>query len=153
MAEQPNAQLLRGELKPQLEENLKDVQKILNLPLNKDVVLRRYGCEGFEACAIYIEGMADDKKISEFILHACKESDTGEAIAPEQRAERLMESYIEIAQCVKAVSYTHLVCCVRDTLREAVGAAYIAAAQVRFEGMHMRTDIGARALAADGMEE
>ena len=45
------------------------------------------------------------------------------------------------------------VCCVRDTLREAVGAAYIAAAQVRFEGMHMRTDIGARALAADGMEE
>ena len=101
MAEQPNAQLLRGELKPQLEENLKDVQKILNLPLNKDVVLRRYGCEGFEACAIYIEGMADDKKISEFILHACKESDTGEAIAPEQRAERLMESYIEIAQCVK----------------------------------------------------
>ena len=101
MAEQPNAQLLRGELKPQLEENLKDVQKILNLPLNKDVVLRRYGCEGFEACAIYIEGMADDKKISEFILHACKESDTGEAIAPEQRAERLMQSYIEIAQCVK----------------------------------------------------
>lgn len=45
------------------------------------------------------------------------------------------------------------VCCVRDALREAVGAAYIAAAQVRFEGMHMRTDIGARALAADGMEE
>ena len=45
------------------------------------------------------------------------------------------------------------VCCVRDALRDAVDAAYAAAAQVRFEGMHMRTDIGARALAATGMEE
>ena len=39
------------------------------------------------------------------------------------------------------------VCCVRDTLREAVDAAYLAASQVRFEKLHMRTDIGARALA------
>ena len=101
MAEQPHAQLLRSELKPDLEENLDAVRAILNVPVNQDVVLRRFRCGGFEACAAYIEGMADDKKISEFILHACKESDTGEAIAPEQRAERLMQSYIEIAQCVK----------------------------------------------------
>ena len=39
------------------------------------------------------------------------------------------------------------VCCVRDTLREAVSAAYAAANQVRFDKLHMRTDIGARALA------
>ncbi len=38
------------------------------------------------------------------------------------------------------------VCCVRETLKKAVDAAYCAAAQVRFEKMHLRTDIGKRAL-------
>lgn len=39
------------------------------------------------------------------------------------------------------------VCCVRESLTKARDAAYAAAKQIRFEGMHMRTDIGARALA------
>ena len=39
------------------------------------------------------------------------------------------------------------ICCVRDTLKEAVAAAYEAADQVHFEKLHKRTDIGARALA------
>lgn len=38
--------------------------------------------------------------------------------------------------------------CVRDTLPEAISAAYDAAAEVHFEKLHMRRDIGARALAA-----
>ncbi|NLF29196.1 MAG: phosphoribosylamine--glycine ligase [Clostridiales bacterium] len=36
-----------------------------------------------------------------------------------------------------------------DTLREAVGRAYAAAYCVRFDGMHMRSDIGAKALHAE----
>ena len=39
------------------------------------------------------------------------------------------------------------ICCVRDELEDAIRAAYTAASQVRFEKLHMRTDIGARALA------
>ena len=39
------------------------------------------------------------------------------------------------------------VCCVRENLTAAREAAYEAAKQIHFEGMHMRTDIGARALA------
>ena len=41
---------------------------------------------------------------------------------------------------------------VADTLREAVEAAYSAAEKIGFEDMHYRRDIGARALAAPGME-
>ena len=41
---------------------------------------------------------------------------------------------------------------VADTLREAVEAAYSAAGKIGFEDMHYRRDIGARALAAPGME-
>ena len=39
------------------------------------------------------------------------------------------------------------ICCVRDELEDAIRAAYTAASQVRFEKLHMRTDIGARVLA------
>ena len=38
------------------------------------------------------------------------------------------------------------VCCVRDTLSEAVDAAYAAANEIHFDKMHFRKDIGARAL-------
>ena len=38
------------------------------------------------------------------------------------------------------------VCCVRDTLKEAVDASYAAAREIHFEKMHYRNDIGARAL-------
>ena len=37
---------------------------------------------------------------------------------------------------------------VAETLQAAVKAAYAAAENIHFEGMHMRSDIGARALAA-----
>ena len=45
------------------------------------------------------------------------------------------------------------VCCVRDNLEDAIGAAYCAASQVQFERLHMRTDIGARALACQNRTE
>ena len=38
------------------------------------------------------------------------------------------------------------VSCVRPTLEKAIEAAYEASNQIHFEGMHMRTDIGKRAL-------
>lgn len=101
MPEQPNAALLRSELTTSLEDNLNTVRTLLNVPLNKDVVLRMYECSGFSLCAIYVEGMADDKKISEFILHACKEPTSIEEAAPADRIGLLMNSYVEIAQCTR----------------------------------------------------
>ena len=99
MAGQPHSELLNAELKPSLEENLDTIRTILNVPLNEDVVLRRYQSSGFELCAVYMEGMADDKKISEFILHACKERQPDSHIPPESRIQALTDDYIEIAQC------------------------------------------------------
>lgn len=101
MPELPNAELLRSELSSSLEKNLDSMRTLLNVPQNKDVVLRSYECCGFALCAIYVEGMADDKKISEFILHACKEPSSQKNIAPEQRIGLLMNHYIEIAQCTR----------------------------------------------------
>lgn len=99
MADQPHAELLNQDLSTNLEENLNRIRTILNLPLNSDVVLRPYQVCSIKLCAIYVEGMADDKKISEFILHACKESSKDQNIDLENSAEHLKTDYIEIAQC------------------------------------------------------
>ncbi len=102
MSEQPNQHLLNAELSASFDENLSSIRTILNVPVNKDVVLRPYGCTDFRLCAIYVEGMADDRKISEFILHACKESALKNVSAADSRVDRLINEYIEIAQCSRA---------------------------------------------------
>ena len=99
MNQPPHAGLLQSELTQDIDQNLNSIRTLLNVPQNKDVVLREYGCLDFRLCAVYVEGMADDKKISEFILHAFKEPSSFESVSPEKRAEMLMTSYIEIAQC------------------------------------------------------
>lgn len=99
MPERPHSDLLKASLSSSLEENLRSVQTLLNYPANQDVVIRSYDCAGFRLCAVYIEGMADDKKISEFILHAFKESALVAEVPTASRAELLMNAYIEIGQC------------------------------------------------------
>lgn len=109
MAEQPHSELLNSELKPSLEKNLEIIHTILNAPMNEDVVTRRYQSGGCELCAVYIEGMADDRKISEFILHACKEPQQDAQLAPEDRVSALVDDYIEIAQCKRESRLSELI--------------------------------------------
>ena len=99
MTKPPNSALLQTELSQDMDENLNHFRTILNVPLDKDIVLREYQCCGFRLCIIYVEGMADDRKISEFILHACKEPEILKQTPAEQRAQMLMTTHIESAQC------------------------------------------------------
>lgn len=97
---QPHSNLRNASLSDSLGENLAALKTILNVPLNEDVVLRPYRCGGHSACAIYMEGMASDKLISEFILHACK----SEQASPNESymdVQQLMDNYVEIAQCTR----------------------------------------------------
>ena len=68
--------LLNAHLKTSLEKNLESIRAILNVPTNRDVVLRAFRCVSFSICAVYIDGMAKDDAISECILRASKLADT-----------------------------------------------------------------------------
>lgn len=70
--EKPNSELLRQNFLQSLDENIENIQKILHVPLNEDVILKRYCAGELEVCVVYIEGMADEKKIGEFVIHALK---------------------------------------------------------------------------------
>lgn len=99
MTQPPNSRLLHSELTQDMDENLSNLKTVLNVPQDKDIVLREYKCLCFRLCVVYVEGMADDRKISEFILHACKEPEILEHTPPDERAQMLMTTHIESAQC------------------------------------------------------
>ena len=64
-------ELLRGMLSDSLEDNVARLQRILNAPVNSDIHFRFFTAGTTRVCAVYMEGMASDRKIGEFILRAC----------------------------------------------------------------------------------
>ena len=98
MMERPHAEQLNSNLSGDLEKDIEVFRQALNCPENQDVTLHRFLCPGFEACLIFIEGMASGKLIGELILRAAQFSDTQEVPAPDQRAVFLREKVLCISQ-------------------------------------------------------
>lgn len=95
--EQSWEQLARAELSESLSENVVRFKALLSAGVNSDAQFRPFHMAGTRLCAVYIEGMADDRKISEFVLRACAEGNIegGSRID----AACLIEEVLESAQC------------------------------------------------------
>ena len=91
------AALLRSELSTALSENVDRFKKLLRYGVNSDAQFRKLNLLGTELCVVYVEGMADDRKLSEFALRACAERELPENARID--AEYLIENILEIAQC------------------------------------------------------
>ncbi len=89
--------LKRTELTSSLDGNVSIFRTLLYSDVNTDAQFRFVNCADTRLCVLYIEGMADDRKISDFILRACvtRPATCGKAID----AAFLMENVLEIAQC------------------------------------------------------
>lgn len=70
--EKPHSHSIREALTDKLEENIELLKEILYVPMNEDVIFKDYCAGGLKVCVIYVEGMADEKKIGEFVIHALK---------------------------------------------------------------------------------
>ena len=90
-------ELLRSTLSTELSRNIECFKTLLNSELNSDAHFRMLTLCGTEICALYIEGMADDKKISDFVLRACAERELPTKTTLDVRY--LMQNVMEIAQC------------------------------------------------------
>lgn len=96
MSDIPHSDLQRQNLLTDIKESVNNFKQILNSPLNEDAQFRSYHVRDKEICVIYMEGMADEAKISEFVLHAVKQTaDDKEAVID---AAYINETLIEIAQ-------------------------------------------------------
>jgi len=70
--QKPHAELLRSRFSSSLETNQGFLREILYVPLNEDVIFKEYQTGELKVCVVYVEGMADEKKIGEFVMHALK---------------------------------------------------------------------------------
>lgn len=102
--EKPHSELLHSSIPASLNESEAGLKAILNAPLNGDAIFREYRAGGTRVCAAYIEGMADEAKIGEFVLHALK---SGGGDAPD--AARVRESMLEIAQLREVTEFSEAV--------------------------------------------
>ena len=96
-SEDERAAMLRSELSTALQENVARFKALLNADVNSDAHFRPLTLAGVALCAVYIEGMADDRKISDFVLRACDDAELPEGARLD--AERLATDVLEIAQC------------------------------------------------------
>lgn len=90
--------MLRSALSTSLEENVGRLRKLLRSDVNSDAQFRELCVYDTNLCVVYIEGMADDKKLSDFALRACEERPDGKD-RPVVDAEYLIRNVLEIAQC------------------------------------------------------
>ncbi len=88
---------LRSELTESLDQNVERLKSLLRSDVNSDAQFRRLRALDTDLCAVYIEGMADDRKLSDFVLRACEERQ--DAPGGPIDAEYLIRNVLEIAQC------------------------------------------------------
>ena len=89
--------LLRSEVSPELSKNVDSLRRVFHAEINSDAQFRSFMAADTPVCLVYIEGMASDEKIGQFILHACDPD--AEGIKGPVDAETLKRRFIEIAQC------------------------------------------------------
>ncbi len=107
MGEKPNIDLLRSEISDSLDQNIETVRKIMNIPPNKDVLLREFVTCGFRACLVYVEGMAGRTSIDQFILLPCMQAPT-QQVEPQERADHLIKNVISIDDAQKVSFFREL---------------------------------------------
>ena len=96
MADKPNLTLIRSDISRSLDENLETIRRIMNIPTNKDVLLREMVTCNFRACLIFLEGMAGRAVIDQFILQPCLEAKPERTVEPGERADYLMKQVVAI---------------------------------------------------------
>ena len=96
MSEKPNLDLIRSDIRPSLDESMEIVKTIMNIPQNKDVLLREMESCGFRVCLVYLEGMASRATVDQFIIQPCQSARAEGEIPSESRADYLMKRVIAI---------------------------------------------------------
>jgi len=107
MADKPNLTLIRSDIARSLDDNMETVKRIMNIPPNKDVILRELTSAGFRACLVYLEGMAARAVVDQFILQPCQQAAEAK-VHPEERADYLIRQVIAIDDAKKIGGFQEL---------------------------------------------
>lgn len=107
LKDQPYTELLRESVCGYLNKDIDQLKILLNYPENEDVIFKNCRLENLQLCLIYIEGMADEKKIGEFVLHALKNKRcTGDACCDPMES---VKDTLELPQFKSVQLYSQIV--------------------------------------------
>ena len=98
-------QRMRQDIPSCLSESMALFKESLNAPLNEDAVFRTYMAGSTGVCVVYIEGMADEKLIGDFVLRAV----SGIPDSQCESIEALEKRLVEIAQTSRAATVAEAV--------------------------------------------
>lgn len=97
--EKPHSELIRSGISVSLDENIKVLQEILYVPQNEDVIFEEYQTGCLKVCVVYVEGMADEKKIGEFVMHALKSTwELEDRIGMDPKLDAIRNYLLELPQ-------------------------------------------------------
>ncbi len=68
MMDDSNKLLRRSAVSTAIDDNIRILQTLFSSPVNTDLKLRSFLCGDIRMCAVYMEGMADEDRIGDFIL-------------------------------------------------------------------------------------
>ena len=97
MTENPNASKLRQSFFSSIDDNIENMKVLLHYPVNSDIIFREYELAGKKLCTVFVEGMANEDRIGELILHAIKSSSSS-CREPKIDISFLSKCLIETAQ-------------------------------------------------------
>ena len=101
----------RRRLSRSIKKNEELIRGLFRSDVNPDVIFRRFTARGgTDVLLVYMNGMAKDEKISEFILHPLMNGTVGKTID----IERLTGSFLEIPECEIVSEFDELVSSVAD---------------------------------------
>lgn len=110
MPDKPNLDLIRSDISRALDDSMAAVKQIMNIPPNRDVLLRELDTCGFRVCLVFLEGMAGRVVIDQFILAPCLSAPIPETPPePENRAGYIMRRVAAIDDTQKITGYQELV--------------------------------------------
>ncbi len=72
MGEKVNSARLQQEFFSSISENIENLKVLLHYPINGDIIFREFQIKDRLLCAVFVEGMANEERIGNLILHAVK---------------------------------------------------------------------------------
>lgn len=98
----PHSEQMRSSVSKSLDNNTALLREVLYAELNDDVIFRDYQAGRLRICLVYVEGMADEKKIGEFVMHSLKSAwELDEKVQTKSALDTITTFLLELPQAKK----------------------------------------------------
>ena len=101
--------LKRSAISPALDESIRHLKTLFSSPENADLRLRDFRCGDIRLCAIYMDGLADEDRIGDFIIRPLQGRATDVLLSGDSAAKAIADHIIEVSGAETASIWTEAI--------------------------------------------